>query len=137
MWRLLRQLMASKAPARHRAGQDRHVRPRLEVLEGRLAPSALSSGVGGEPIAPERPVHGYKWRPYWPRAVAAVGVTGTMPVVDGVTLSPGATVSLSAEVTHLVRGGAEGGQVEIGAQGHIVVQPPVGPVPLDTLLAGR
>jgi hypothetical protein len=86
-----------KSQRRHgpAASVERRTRLRLEGLEDRLAlsggplptgtplppPAALvaPSTPGSIVISPERPVHGYKWRPWWPRAENAS--TGEQAVV--------------------------------------------------------
>jgi hypothetical protein len=78
---------------------ERRFRPQVEGMEQRLvpatsvggaalplgAPALVGTGAEHEPgsiVLPERPVHGYKWRPHWPRIVSAAETGGGHGVAD-------------------------------------------------------
>jgi hypothetical protein len=125
------------APARRRRQRDLTI----GTLEERLALSTSplgtdapvlppnSTGSGTVVILPDRPVHGYKWRPrpWWPYSGGGTGTVASLsPKV--VTLQ-GPTVEHSTNAALLV-GGADGRTVSIG-HGHVVVMPPLGPAPIE------
>jgi hypothetical protein len=125
---------------------------RVETLEDRLAPSAtpavplprlaaapaslaalpLEAGGGIHRIQIETPVHGYKWRPRWPRALGQ-DATPAMLLAHPLAGPVSGYHPPAASAAHLIGGGADQALVTIGANGHFGTQTPEGPVPTENL----
>jgi hypothetical protein len=89
--------------------------------------SQSAAATGGDIALPERCIHGYKWRPppwSYPRALNT-GVTPATPPQPTFVASPSEP---AAVVSALVPATAENTSIAIVA-GHIVVNPPEGPLP--------
>jgi hypothetical protein len=112
---------------------------RLETLEDRLVPSTMSLGAtpGGGIALPETPVHGYKWRPRWPRIVEAAGdQSGQAIQPQDLSTQVATRLSTSAVVADVLFGAGEGPQARITPTG-LVLHHPEGPLPTDIAFGVR
>jgi hypothetical protein len=137
MQRFLSRLLAGirKLGRQRPARRPQRLHLTVETLEDRLVPSTVvpklavpltgpalvapaAETSGGHVVAePDRPVHGYKWRPWRPRANS-----------DG---QSSVQRTEMVQGSHLVVGGNDGLTASISSAGHIVVQPPEGPPPTE------
>jgi hypothetical protein len=136
VWIMLRIIVALIGRRIPSGAAGRAVRPRLETLEDRLAPSTLPLSGGDGIVQPETPVPGYKWRRPRPWVSGEGGERLQAIPSAGSSAQAATRLSTSAVVADILFGGADGPQGQTNATGPVVLRPE-GPLPTDAVLTVR
>jgi hypothetical protein len=152
MLRFLKNVLAGINQSTKRRAPGRSARLNVEAMEERLVlstsaapfpapalplaliasstPHAESTGPTGGTVSTEQAVHGYKWRPRWPRT-EGLATSGVVEQMDKPAVTVVDVHSPPNTAAHLIAGGADQTVVTTSADGRMVVHQPEGPLPTE------